>query len=333
MKIIEKVTIREVAKESGVSTATVSRVLNDTGYVSDEIKSRVLNSVKNLNYQPNAVARSLKQSKTNTIGVIIPDISNPYFMKIAKGIEDRTWDAGYNLIFSSSDGKLEKEHQLLKLLVEQRVDAIVLVTSGSENELAKSINESGTPVILIDRRLNHEQSDFDLVEEDNVQGAYYLTEKIIQRGHTRIGVIAGSFQVSTGTDRYEGLTKALKQYNIPLDENLIYIGDFTRSSGEKAVDYFLSNDDYPRAIISFNNLMTEGVLYSLFQKGFKVPKDFDVASYGGTDLDILLEPPGIITISQDPYKMGIKTGDILLKRLVMGESGPFYEKFTPEIVY
>lgn len=333
MKIIEKVTIREVAKESGVSTATVSRVLNDTGYVSDEIKSRVLNSVKNLNYQPNAVARSLKQSKTNTIGVIIPDISNPYFMKIAKGIEDRTWDAGYNLIFSSSDGKLEKEHQLLKLLVEQRVDAIVLVTSGSENELAKSINESGTPVILIDRRLNHEQSDFDLVEEDNVQGAYYLTEKIIQMGHKRIGVIAGSFQVSTGTDRYEGLTKALKQYNIPLDENLIYIGDFTRSSGEKAVDYFLSNDDYPRAIISFNNLMTEGVLYSLFQKGFKVPKDFAVASYGGTDLDILLEPPGIITISQDPYKMGIKTGDILLKRLVMGESGPFYEKFTPEIVY
>lgn len=333
MRIMEKVTIKEVAKESGVSTATVSRVVNDTGYVSEEIKDRVLETIKKLNYQPNAVARSLKQNKTNTIGVIIPDISNPYFMKIAKGIEDRTWDAGYNLLFSSSDGKLEKEYALLNLLVEQRVDAIILVTSSSENELAKKINRSGIPVVLIDRRLKDVESEFDLVEEDNVEGAYYLTEKIIQKGHSRIGVIAGSLQVSTGSDRYIGFTKALKDYNISIVEELIYIGDFTINSGQKAVDYFLGISDYPKAIISFNNLMTYGVLSSLFQKGFKVPRDFDVASYGETDIEMLLEPPGIVSISQQPYQMGIKAGDILIKRLVMGEKGPFYEKFKTKIVY
>ncbi|MBY0121456.1 LacI family DNA-binding transcriptional regulator [Bacillus sp. S/N-304-OC-R1] len=330
---MEKVTIKDVARESGVSTATVSRVLNNTGYVSDEIKDRVLNVIKKLNYQPNAVARSLKQSKTNTIGVIIPDISNPYFMKIAKGIEDQTWDAGYNLFFSSSDGKVEKENELLKLLVEKRVDAIVLGTAGSENVLANQINSSGTPVILVDRRFNEKLSDLDLIEEDNVEGAYLLTERLIQKGHTKIGAIVGSLHVSTGSDRFIGFKRAITDYDIPFDDKNIYCGDFTGISGQNAADYFLGLEESPKAIISFNNLMTYGFICRLFQKGFKVPRDFDVASYGETDVEILLDPPGIVSITQDPYNIGTKVGNVLLKRLVLGESGPFNEKIKPKINY
>ncbi|WP_180316690.1 LacI family DNA-binding transcriptional regulator [Shouchella shacheensis] len=235
---MEKVTIKDVAKESEVSIATVSRVLNEVGYVNEQIKVRVLQAVEKLNYQPNAVARSLKRDQTNTIGVILPDISNPYFMTMSKAIEDCLYDHNYNLIFCSGDEKPEKEKKLLQLLLEKRVDAIVLSTSSGNDAFIKRIHLSGTPVILMDRRVDYTDLKLDLVEEDNVKGAYELTKYLIQLGHTKVGVLNGLLDVSTGADRLLGFRQAIRDFGIRQEEAWIYNGGFTQEGGGRRLTTF-----------------------------------------------------------------------------------------------
>ena len=207
-----KSTIKDVAMEANVSTATVSRVLNDSGFVSDDIKDRVHLAVKKLNYQPNAIARSLKQDKTYTIGVVIPDITNQYYMTISKAIEDIVQQKGYNLIFCSSHENPKKEDKLLQLLVEQRVDAIVLATAGGCEERVRSIHQAGVPIVLVDRTVEIGDSKLDSVVESNFESAYRLTSYLLQQGHRSIGLVNGLLNVSTGKERYEGFQKALEEF-------------------------------------------------------------------------------------------------------------------------
>lgn len=325
-------TIKDVALEAGVSTATVSRVLNQKGFVSDDIKQRVYLAVKKLNYKPNAIARSLKHEKTNTIGVIIPDISNPFFMKISKGIEDIVQQAGYNLIFCSSDEDPTKEEKLLQLMYEQRVNAIVLATSGSNNkEFVRTIKKAGIPVVLVDRTFDIEGKELDSVTEANKQSMYELTKMLIEKGHRNIGFITGLLNVSTGKERFEGYRLALEEYGIELDDKYIFNGTFTQDDGVRAVDYFLNFAQKPSAILSSNNNMTFGVLLELSKRGYSIPNDMAVASFGDLDAFKLLNSPGIISVVHKPYEMGKKVGDILMKRF-NNEQGPFTEIFKPGLV-
>ena len=326
-----KSTIKDVALEANVSTATVSRVLNESGFVSEEIKQRVYLAIKKLNYQPNAIARSLKQDKTNTIGVVIPDITNMYYMTIAKGIEDTVQEKGYNLIFCSSNENPQKEKNLLQLLVEQRVDAIVLATAGSNEEKVKEICQSGLPVVLVDRTFEVEGQELDSVTENNFESTYELTRFLINQGHQSIGVVNGLLNVSTGRERYDGFRKAMQEYGLEIDTKYIFNGSFTQEDGIKAVDYFLNFPRKPTAILSFNNEMTFGVLLELTRKGYSVPEDMVVASYGDLEAAKLLKSSGIISLVHKPYEMGERTGNILLKRLNQ-EEGPFTEIFQPELV-
>src|SRR5690625_622084 len=152
--------------------------------------------------------------KTNTIGVIIPDISNPYFMRISKGIEDTIEKSGYILIFVSGDESPEKEERTLKALIENRVDAIVLATSNEDNEMIETVQKTGIPIVLVDRKIEENLTDFNFVIENNFQGAYQLTKYLIDQGHHQIGVINGLLRVSTGMDRYLGYQHALKEYGM-----------------------------------------------------------------------------------------------------------------------
>lgn len=326
-----KHTIKDVAMEAKVSTATVSRVLNQSGFVSDDIKQRVHLAVKKLNYQANAIARSLKQNKTNIIGVVIPDISNPYYMTISKGIEDIVQQKGYNLIFCSSDENSNKEEKLLQLLFEQRVDALVLATSGGRNGMVRKFNQAGVPIVLVDRIFDIEGQKLDSVSENNIQSAYELTRYLLEQGHRYIGLVNGSLKVSTGKERYEGYKKALKEYGIEEDTKYIFNGHFTQDGGGKAVDYFLNFSQKPSAILSFNNIMTFGVLLELKRRGFSIPEDIVVASYGDIEAAQLLKPSGITSVVHKPYEMGEKVGNILLKR-IDNQQGPFTEIFNPQIV-
>ncbi|MFT4414826.1 LacI family DNA-binding transcriptional regulator [Fredinandcohnia humi] len=324
-------TIKDIARETGVSIATVSRVLSNSGYASQEVKEKVLSVAKQLNYQPNAVARSLKIHRTNTIGVIIPDISNSYFMKISKGIEDSIRESGYNLLFVSSDENANKEKEMLQVLFEKRVDAVVLATADESGKMVKTIKSAGIPIILIDRKLKGTTLDLDLVEEDNICAAYQLTNHLIQQGHTKIGVINGSFKVSTGIERFMGFQKAIKEYGIEENQDLCYNGNFTEEDGIEAVKHFLSLEEKPTAIVSFNNTMTFGAILQLKKSGLKIPEDVVIASYGEVEAAQFLTSPGIISIHQLPYEMGIRTGQIILDRLVHNIKGPVHEKFTPKL--
>jgi LacI family transcriptional regulator len=328
---LSNVTIKDVARESGVSTATVSRVLCNKGYASNEIREKVLSVAKKLNYQPNALARSLKKHQTNTIGVVIPDISNPYFMKISKGIEDTVQSKGYNLIFGSGEENPKKEKELLNVLFEKRVDAIVLATSGQNEETVVKIRKAGTPIILVDREIKGIDEAMDFISEDNFEAAYELTNYLLKKGHTQIGVVNGSLQVSTGLERYNGYKKAIKDYGLDENSCFIFNGNFTQEDGVEAVKQFFKEDNKPTAILSCNNTMTFGVLLQLTQMGYSIPDDVVIASFGETEAAQLLKSPEIVYVKQSPYEMGIRVGEILLNRLVRKTAGPIHEKYRPKL--
>lgn len=326
-------TIKDIARESGVSTATVSRVLSKSGYASEETKEKVLRVAKELNYQPNGIARSLKMERTNTIGVIIPDISNPYFMQISKGIEDVVQQDSYNLIFASSDENPIKEKEMLKVLLEKRVDAIVLATSGNNIESIEKAKLTGVPIILVDRKVDDEKLKLDSVVEDNFYGAYKLAEYLIKNNHRKIGIINGPLSVSTGIERFSGYKHALKDNGIELNEDLIYSGNFLMNDGKEAVNYFINRLNLPTAILSFNNTMTFGVILQLTRLGLEIPKDMVVASYGETEVSKLLNPPGIICAKQSPYKIGVRAGKLVLTRLKNRTKEVINEVYKPKVEF
>lgn len=326
---MNNITIKDIAEKSGVSTATVSRILNNSGYASAENKEKVLAMAKKLKYQPNRIARSLKMHKTNTIGVVIPDISNPYFMRISKGIEDVLQKEDYILIFVSADENPVKEEKTLNVLMENRVEAIVLATSSENGTIIENIQQSDVPVILIDRKLKDRSVNLDLVVEDNMKAAYNLTKYLLQEGHKDIGVINGSLTVSTGMERYEGFQKALKEFEMKENPDLVFNGNFDQRDGEIAVADFFKRQRKPTAILSFNNTMTYGAVLQLSRLGLSVPDDIMVASYGETEIDQLLEDPGIISVKQSPYEMGLRVGEIILDRLANKDKGATQEVFSP----
>ncbi|EGK14242.1 ribose operon repressor [Desmospora sp. 8437] len=311
--VMNKPTMKDVARLSGVSTATVSRVLNKSGAVREEMKRRVAAAMEELGYKPNGVARSLRKNQTKTIGVIIPDISNPYFMKASKGIEDILYPKGYHLIFCSSDENPRKEQNLLTLLSEKRVDAIVVATAGGNEDFIRYLHSSGIPIMLIDRKI--EGGGLDLIAEDNFQGAYRLTKKVLDQGHRRIGIVNGLLGVSTGKDRKAGFEKAIGEYGIDQDPQLVFDGSFTEESGRRAAARFMQLADRPTAIVCLNNLMASGVLLQLNQQGVDI-RDIVVASYGSIEMAPLVAPhDSLITVKQYPYDMGNRAAQILLARL------------------
>lgn len=329
-----KATIKQVAAEAEVSTATVSRVLNQSLKVSDEARRRVNEAIAKLHYEPSAIARSLKQDKTFMIGIIVPDITNPYFMEISKGIEDTVGQCGFQLMFCSSDENTDKESRLLQLLNEKRVDAVVIATAGgNENKLA-SMSCSGLPVVLIDRSLESREGlkQLDLVAENNAKGAFMLTKRLLEDGHTALGVVNGPSSVSTGRERHEGVLRAMREWGIehPLH---MYNGDFSVDGGIRAVSRFWQADQKPTAIVSLNNRMTFGVLLELIRRGLHIPSDVAIASFGEVEAGQLLKKPKLYYIDQQPYDMGKRTGELLLSRMSrQGDSAyPHLEIFSHQI--
>lgn len=311
-----KATIKEVAAEAEVSTATVSRVLNNSLRVSDEARRRVSEAIAKLHYEPSAIARSLKQDKTFMIGIIVPDITNPYFMEISKGIEDTVERSGFQLMFCSSDENKEKESRLIQLLKEKRVDAVVIATAGGNGGTIARMSRAGLPVVLIDRSLEPHagMNQLDLVVEDNAEGAYMLTRKLLEDGHTALGIVNGPSWVSTGRERYNGVLRAMREWGIE-QKPQVYNGDFSVDGGIRAVRQFWQADKKPTAIVSLNNRMTFGVLLELIRSGLHIPSDVAIASFGEVEAGQLLKNPNLYYIDQQPYDMGKRTGELLLSRM------------------
>lgn len=328
------VNIKQVAREAGVSTATVSRVLNGSGYASKEARRRVLDAIERLNYRPSAIARSLKTDKTGTIGILVPDISNPYFMQISRGIEHAVQTEGYHLIFASTDEDPRKEAHLLNLFAEQRVDVIVLAASSLSIREIRQVMEAGIHVILVDRRLPGVPMDLDMFLEDNAAASRQLTERLIEAGHERIAVIHGGFSVSTSVERLAGFREAMDRHGLSVDERLLFDGRFSEEGGMAAVRAWLEAAPKPTAILALNNKMAFGAALQLHESGMRIPDDVALASYGEVDAFRLLKGARLWCVRQKPHEMGQAIGKRILA--VQKDATLMRNKterlFVPEIV-
>lgn len=284
------VTINDIAKKAGVSLATVSRVLNDSGYVKQETREKILSVIKELNYTPSAIARSLSTSKTNTIGVIVPEISNPFFGEVIKGISDVADENGLNIILFDSNESMEKEIKALKVLKEQRIQGILIASTSVEDkfnsEYIVTIETMGIPIVLVDGHVTH--ANFSGVFVDNIKGAYEGTEALIKAGHKKIGVITGRMNSIPAQDRLLGYKKALTINNIPINEKYILTGNYKLETAYKKMKELIRMEDRPTAVFACSNMMTIGCIKALQEEKLKIPEDMAILGFDKNDvLDML----------------------------------------------
>lgn len=308
-------TIKDVAKEAGVSTATVSRVVNNNYPVHLDTRQKVNEVIEKLNYKPNAVARGLKNKETFLVGMITPDLSNPFFMEIAKGIESQIADYGYNIIFCSSDEMdIQKELKMLEMLHEKQVDAVILDTRNILPDKINAYVDLGMKIVLIDAKLPGAKAD--LVTEDNYEASCKAIRYAVEMGHSKIAIIKGNMEVSTALERYKAYIDVLNENAIELNPTYCLEGRYDQKTAYEATLTLLSGqlDQLPTLIFSTNNRMTEGVMMALMEKGLNIPEDISLISFGDISLAELVRPK-LAVIEQRPFEIGIKAGSLLLKRL------------------
>lgn len=304
--------IKDIAEDAGVSIATVSRVLNNSQPVSDELRERVLRSVKKLNYQPNPLARSLRTRRTLVVGVVVPNISNPYFTDILRAVEDVALEAGYVVTICSSDQDLDKERRYLQVLRHRMVDGVLVAVADRARSDLSAFTEGNVPVVLVDRRTDCAVCDS--VTVDVRQGAYQAVEHLIGRGYRRIAMVAGPQSVSTAVDKLEGFKQALRDFELPVDEQLIFDGDYTEESGAAAAQRMFQMAEPPKAVVISNNLMTLGFFRVVREYGLRVPHDVAYVSFDDSKWASLVTPP-VTLVDQPTYEVGRAAMEMLLDRM------------------
>lgn len=280
------ITISDIAEKAGVSLATVSRVLNDSGYVKEETRIRVQKVIKDLNYTPSAIARSLSKNKTNTIGVLVPDIVNPFFGEVIKGITEVAEKSGLNIILCNTDESKEKELRALKVLTEQRIQGIIIAPTSAEDEFnseyLKTLENMGIPIVLVDGNVKY--TTFNGVFVDNIKGAYEATEALIKEGHRKIGVITGRMNSKPAKDRYLGYQKALLMNNISLDEKYTFYGDYKEETAYKITKDIIKMKDRPTALFVCSNMTTLGSLKAIYEEKINIPEDISLVAFDKVEI-------------------------------------------------
>lgn len=305
-------TIKDVAKSAGVSIATVSRVINNVSNVKSNIREKVQNAIRELDFKPNELARGLKNDVTHTIGVIISDISNPFFMSIIREIEKKVKQFGYFLLMVSTDDDPEKERQYIKVMREKRVDGIIISSTGKNEDYLKSIQESGLPIVFIDRKpFKHK---FDTVYVDKALAMYDITNYLLSKGHRRIALVSGPRDIMTNFDRFTGYARSYHEANIPLDNSLIMYGEFSEKYGREALNTVMEMSDRPSVIVSGSVQITRGMLLEAKEKNILIPEDISLVSYGNIDMSALI-CPSLTYVESLNEKIGSIAGDIILSRL------------------
>ncbi|WP_019120913.1 LacI family DNA-binding transcriptional regulator [Brevibacillus massiliensis] len=303
-------TIKDVAAAAGVSIGTVSKVINNSGYVSDKIRERVLLTISLLNYKPNAVARSLKQAKTNMIGMAVEDISNPYMTKIMKSVEDVANEMEYSLIFCSHNNNPEQERKALEWLIEKRVDGIVMVPTG--RKLDELIVPNTIPVTLVDRRV--ENSRFDTVVHENINTSITLVQHLYFHGFRKLLFIHGALGNSVEVERYEGITRAIELLGLDAETQAFLEVGVQIEAVSAAVRQKLEKDGLPDGIYATNHIALAGTIRALWEMEVNVPDEVGVVGFGDIDEYGILRPRFTVA-KEDPYEVGKIAAEILFERI------------------
>jgi DNA-binding LacI/PurR family transcriptional regulator len=299
-----------VAQRAGVSVSTVSRVLNKSPFVASKTVKRVHEAIDDLQYSPSSLARGLRVSETKTIGVIVSNIMNSFFTSMVRGVEDGANEANYSVILCNTDEKASKETTYLKTLVNKQVDGIILAGTGDIHNLQKPLGS--VPLVLVDREISAENK-IDTVLVDNVGGSYKAVRHLIEQGYRRIGIIAGSNVTTTGYGRLSGYKKALEKVGVPIDEDLIKMGDFLGDTSYKLAVDLLSHTDCD-AIFAANNVILMAALRAAKDLGRQIPNDLGLIGFDDVDW-MQLGNPQISAIRQPTYEIGKQAIQMLLRRI------------------
>ncbi|MBS3787759.1 LacI family DNA-binding transcriptional regulator [Candidatus Bipolaricaulota bacterium] len=310
-------TISDVAEEAGVSVATVSHVINGTRYVSPELTERVKKAMDELGYHRNAVARSLKTDKTQTIGLIASDLSNPFFSTLLRGVEDKALEKDHSLIVCNTDETLAKEKLYVDVLSERKIDGLLIAPTGKSDENLLALKDRDIPLVFIDRKV--EGLDAGAVLSTNVKGSAKAMRHLIELGHRRIGIILGLQSVTTSQERLEGYRKALKEEGITFDSRLVKQGYSQVAGGSEAAMELLSLDSPPTAIFSANNLMTIGAMQGIQEAGFSCPEEVSLVGFDDFEWAATFKP-NLTTVAQSPYEIGSRAAEILFENIQNGDS-------------
>ncbi|MFW6381516.1 MAG: LacI family DNA-binding transcriptional regulator [Bacillota bacterium] len=305
------VNMADVAEEAGVSTATVSHVINETRFVREETKQKVYRAMGKLNYHPNSAARSLRSQRSNTIGFIAPDISNPFYMSLIKGVENYLRAQGYNFLVSNSDDSLEIERNQLKIFNAQLIDGLIMRATFEDHSFLNDYIED-IPTVFIDcKPSNYRGGDSVLVE--NKQGAYQAVDLFLRSEHEKIGMIAGIPELTSTEERISGYIQALKEHQITVDRSLIKTGNSRADSGYKLARELVDNHGIT-AIFAGNNLITIGALKYLKEHQLQVPGDIAIIGFDDREW-FSITSPSLTSIRQPAYKMGTRAAEILIERI------------------
>ncbi len=305
-------TIKEVARRARVSVGTVSNVMSGTVPVSVKLRERVEAVIRDLDYHPNHVARSLKIRQTMMLGIVISDLTNPFFPLVVRGAEDAAWKSRYMLLTFNCDDQVERERQVLTALRTRRVDGILLVAASTEGDLThiRAATAAGIPIVCLDRTLKGLQ--LDSVTVDNRLGARECVEHLIVGGHRRIGIITGPLELQIARERLDGYRDALANARIPVDPALIADGHFRAEAGFEAAREILKQR--PTAVFSSNAMMALGLLRAIGEAGLRCPEDVAVATFDDPVFSESLRPR-LSSVAQPAYELGYKGAELLMRRI------------------
>ncbi|OBT15942.1 transcriptional repressor PurR [Vibrio sp. UCD-FRSSP16_10] len=325
-------TIKDVAKLAGVSTTTVSHVINKTRFVAEATQGRVMEAVKELNYAPSAVARSLKCNTTRTIGMLVTQSTNPFFAEVVDGVESYCYRQGYTLILCNTGGLYEKQRDYIRMLAEKRVDGILVMCSDLTEELRQMLDaHPGIPKVVMD--WGPESSSADKIIDNSEEGGYLATKHLLEKGHTKVACLTGQSEKLACIERIGGYKRALAEAKIALNENFIFEGNFECDTAVEAADKLITipESERPTAVFCFNDIMALGLISRLRQHGISVPDDISIIGYDNIDLAAYFSPP-LTTVHQPKRRVGKTAFEILLERIKNKEHDRRIFEMHPELV-
>lgn len=303
-------TIYDVAKEANVSIATVSKVINNSGKMRDSTRERVQKAIKELNYQPNMVASALTGKGTETMGLLVPDISNPFFSEMARMIENRAHEVGMSVIICSTDYKAEKEEKYIELLKRKQVDGLIIAATIQNNKLLEKLKEGSLPIVMLTQ--DDVGFGFTSVSVDDYKGGYEATNHLIKSGHENIAIITE--HANSSKMRLVGYREAHELHGVKVKEKNIHRTTAKIENGQKIVMDMIREDNVPSAVFACNDLIAIGVIKGAKEAGIKVPEELSVVGFDDTILTKIIEPR-LTSISQPVAQMGAKTVDLIIDKI------------------
>jgi LacI family transcriptional regulator len=325
-------TMKDIAKLAKVSTSTVSHVINKTRFVSEDIATRVTQAAKSLNYHaPSVLARSLKTNRTNTIGLVMSNATNPFFSEVVKGVERSCYQAGYNLILCHTEGSLARVQHSIDTLIQRKVDGLILLCAEEIDEAnfdtLERLNE--LPLVMMDWSFN--ALNCDKIQDNSRVGGYLAAQFLIDKGHTQIGFISGPHSKYQTQMRFEGFSDAMQKANLPIEQKWLYEGDFECESGYQALITLAKQGELPSAFFVANDMMAMGMINAAHELGIKIPEQLSLIGYD----DILIAKymtPALTTVHQPKFRLGKAAVDALINRINNANTKASLVALTPRVV-